>query len=105
MASCSGGELTLSARVQNVGSLGVPAGVSVSFYSGVSPGGTLLGSAKTTAALLPGAFEEVTFKTPDPPSPQPYHAVVDQGGGEQGAQDECDEANNTGAVTASCGKF
>jgi hypothetical protein len=97
--------LSLVATVKNGGSLGVPAGVVVSFYEGTSPGGTFLGTATTTKALLPGASEALTITTPGLTEAASYYVVVDADQGGESKFNECIETNNTGAVLdVVCGK-
>jgi hypothetical protein len=57
-------EITLQARVTNQGSLGVPAGVVVSFFLGATAPGTTLGTSHTANALLPGQSEVVDMVVP-----------------------------------------
>ncbi|MBI4701276.1 MAG: hypothetical protein HY744_08975 [Deltaproteobacteria bacterium] len=98
--------IALEAYVQNKGSLGVPAGVVVSFFEGVAPGGKYLGEAKTAKLLLPGDSEKVGLVVAAPPAPASYYAVVDADQNGQGVVEECVEGNNTGAISAvSCAKL
>ena len=92
---------TLRARVTNEGSIGVPAGVPVSFYSGPPDAlGTLLGTADTPVPLLPGASAVVELA--DAPltgeAPYAFTAVVDDDGSAAGVVTECDEENNAGGI-------
>lgn len=96
-ASCPAG-LELRARVKNLGALGVPAGVDVSFYLGNDPStGKLLGEGKTTKALLPGESQivSITF-SPDSGDTPPWKftVVVDGKVAGSSAVDECLEDNN-----------
>jgi hypothetical protein len=86
--------LTLVATVANAGTQGAPAGVTVDFSSG----GTLLGSAMTTMALLPGATQALTFTVSSPPGSAMYQVTVDG----MGAVAECNATNDTDALTAGC---
>ena len=91
---------TLRARVSNVGTLGVPAGVSVAFYAGTpTMRGALLGTGLTTVPLLPGASTLVSIDVPLTGAP-PYAfvAVVDDDGTGAGTIPECDEDNGTAAI-------
>jgi len=91
--------LELRARVKNAGSLGVPAGVAVSFYLGSDATGELLGNAATTKPLLPGQSEVVSFpfglqgRTP----PFQFFVAVD-GGSATGTVNECVEDNNAASA-------
>ena len=84
--------LTLRARVKNLGSLGVPAGVGIDFYEGTPPAGTPVGGAVTKTALLPGASEvvEVSFPVASKTPPFSFFAIVDSAS----LVDECVEDNN-----------
>ncbi|MEO8877982.1 MAG: hypothetical protein ABI461_20485, partial [Polyangiaceae bacterium] len=97
-APCPGG-LQLRARVKNLGSLGVAAGVKVDFYLGNSATGTLLGEKMTTGALLPGQSEIVALDYPlsGKPGPFAFFVTVD-GGATASAVPECNEANNSGGA-------
>ncbi len=97
--ACASGQLQLRARVTNLGALGVPMGVEVSFYQGTDATGTLLGTAATTAPLLPGQSAVVSIAVPAPEDDTDYYAVVDTGGGGAGAVAECDETNNGDGLT------
>jgi len=60
---------TLRARVRNVGIATLPPGVVVGFYEGDPAGSsTKIGSATTTAAILPGGSESVELKWDPAPS-------------------------------------
>jgi hypothetical protein len=71
-------QLVLRARVKNIGSLGVQAGIQVLFFEGVDAGGTLIGETMTTMPLLPGAFEldELPYDLQSP-DPVPIFVTVD----------------------------
>jgi hypothetical protein len=97
--------LSLQATVKNNGSLGVPAGVVVSFYEGTPPNGDLLGTATTTKALLPGGSEALTLAIPGKLDLVSYFAVVDADASKLGQVEECIEDNNTSVVNGElCGK-
>jgi hypothetical protein len=102
LSPCPDGAV-LVAVVRNMGSLGVAAGIPVSFYWGspASPG-ALIATAATTGALLPGGSErvyvEVDFPT-DPPPPYDFFVAVDDAGDGTSTETECLEDNNTAAVT------
>ncbi|MEM9074876.1 MAG: FG-GAP-like repeat-containing protein [Myxococcota bacterium] len=95
LADCPTG-VTLRARVRNVGSLGVEAGVPVSFYRGpLDAPGDLIGTETTAIPLLPGASTVVSIDAPlegDPP--YEFHAVVDDDGSGAGIITECNEDGN-----------
>ncbi|HEY0252521.1 MAG TPA: VCBS repeat-containing protein, partial [Kofleriaceae bacterium] len=69
---CAQGNLVLDARVTNVGALGVPMGVSVTFYQGTDTSGPVLGTGVTTQPVLPGGSTHVKLVIPQPASPQNY---------------------------------
>jgi len=93
-AACPVG-LELRARVKNAGSLGVPAGVSVSFHFGTDATGDLIGESATSKPLLPGESEVVTqvFTIGSEVPPFAFFVTVD-GAGVTGTVDECLEDNN-----------
>jgi hypothetical protein len=94
-------ELTLRARVKNIGSLGVPAGIKVLFFEGVDANGMLLGEKLTTMPLLPGAFEVIELPYAlENFDPVPIFVRVDGVDAQSGIVSECDEENN-GAANAS----
>ena len=97
-------QLTLRARVKNIGSLGVPAGIQVLFYQGVDATGTVLGDLATTVPLLPGAFEVVELPVDlASPDPIPIFVRVDGADAMSGVIPECDEENNSAAnANAQC---
>ncbi|MGB0680384.1 MAG: FG-GAP-like repeat-containing protein [Polyangiales bacterium] len=90
----------LRANIANEGSLGVPAGVPVTFRLGppTAPG-PLLGTVDTTVALLPGATTtvELTVDLVGPP-PFAFSATVDDDGSGVGAVLECNDDNNQGGI-------
>lgn len=84
--------LTLRARVKNAGTLGVAAGVKVSFHEGADATGPLIADKVTTRALLPGESELVTAPYPVTKSgPFAFFVAVDGAG----AVRECLEDNNS----------
>jgi hypothetical protein len=94
------GVVHLDASVQNHGSLGVPAGVKVSFYLGTSAAGALIADAVTTKALLPGQIEVVgaSYMVPVGAGALSFFVVVDGAAPGTGSVSECLEANNTASV-------
>jgi hypothetical protein len=99
-ATCPDG-ITIRARVKNLGSLGVPAGVKVDFYLGPDATGTHLGTRLTTVPLLPGASERIDLVWPvSGPPPYTFHVVVDGTAGSSSAFDECNEGNNDASTPA-----
>lgn len=105
LGSCFEQELELLATVRNVGSLGVPAGIDVTLYEGTDATGTVVGTQATSAPLLPGAQEVLSWTVPFPPgSPAlSYYVAVDGADEAQGQVLECDESNNSAStVTAEC---
>jgi hypothetical protein len=91
---------TLQARVANVGSLGVEAGVPVAFYEGTTADpAALLGTAATTVSLLPGASALVTLVVPLGAGPTyDFLAMVDDDGAGAGIVEECREDNNDATI-------
>jgi hypothetical protein len=93
--------LEIRARVANVGSLGVPAGVRVEFFLGAPPatGATAFVTAFTTKPLLPGGSEVVTATHADATiDPLAFTVVVDGAAASGTSIHECNEANNSGSV-------
>jgi hypothetical protein len=90
--------------VRNNGSLGVPAGVSVSLWEGTDATGELQGTQMTNDALLPGGFEQFIWLVPAPAEEaKNYFAAVDGAEDGVGFVAECDESNNTAATeTVAC---
>lgn len=97
LAACGQGMVELRARVSNQGALGVPMGVVVDFYQGTDATGTALGSATTTAPLLPGQSETVSITVAAPAAATDYFAVVD--GSAAVTVAECNGDNNTDLTT------
>ena len=97
-------QLTLRARVKNIGSLGVPAGVEVLFFEGVDNTGTLLGTVPTLTGLLPGAFEVIELPYDlQSMDPVPIFVTVDGADAQSGVIPECNEDNNAAAnANAQC---
>lgn len=89
-------EIRLTARVGNGGAAPAPAPVEVAFYNGdPDAGGVLLGIAATSAALEPGAFEDVSLLAPPAfVGPQTLVVRADDAGQGAGRVEECDETNN-----------
>ncbi len=88
--------LILRARVENAGSLGVPAGVKVRFYLGDSTAGTLLSEKETQGALLPGQSEvvEITHPVAEAGAALSFHVVVEGALANGAVIDECNAGNN-----------
>ncbi len=104
---CSG-TYGLVARVRNIGTASVEAGVVVGFYENdPTAGGTLLGQGKTTKVLYPAEAEDVVLPLPNPPSgvtdgSSKLYAVVDDGNPPH-AWHECRTDNNTSnAASGAC---
>ncbi len=100
--------LGLSVAVTNVGAVGVPAGVPVSFHFVRSDGTTLLiGIASTTRSLLPGGSEVVSVIWDPVPSEAQSTEItvrvsVDEDGAGAMVSNECDERNNAAELTLTC---
>lgn len=102
LEACGTNQLLLQARVSNLGALGIAPGVSVEFFEGSDETGTLLGTALTPVALLPGQSTTVSLEIPAPAQPANYFSRVD-GDSASGVVEECNEGNNTDATTgAAC---
>jgi hypothetical protein len=97
--ACAENQLDLRARVTNLGALGVPMGIEISFYQGVAATGTLLGTAVTTAPLLPGQSTVLHLAIPAPTADTDYFAAADTGASGAGVVAECDETNNGDGLT------
>lgn len=96
---CTQGNLVLDARVTNVGTLGVPMGVVVTFYEGTDASGAVLGTGMTTQPVLPGGSTHVKLTIPQPAQPQNYFGVVDS----TMMIAECNELNNADDIAgATC---
>lgn len=102
LTPCPNGVI-LIAVVRNMGSLGVAAGIPVSFYRGTpSSPVELIETAATTVALLPGASERVSVHYDFPADEEPpfdFFVVVDDPGDGSSTETECNEDNNTAIVT------
>lgn len=99
--------LTLHARLQNDGSWGVAEGVEVAFYAGAADSrGALLGVARTTAPLFPGAATTLSLEVPSPSLDTTgrfrFSAVADDDDAGEGQHRECDEANASEAAEVNC---
>jgi hypothetical protein len=94
------GSVHLDALVQNHGSLGVAAGVKVSFFVGKSAAGTLIADAFTKTALLPGQYEAVGVDYPVPvgAGALSFFVAVDGAAAGMSSVSECLEDNNSAGV-------
>jgi hypothetical protein len=106
LGDCLGGQLILIATVRNIGSIGVPAGVDVTLYTGTDATGMVIGSQPTPNPLLPGAQVALNWNVPFPPGSADLAFYVEVDGGDAMAAGEiveCDESNNTASTeTAAC---
>ena len=86
--------------MQNHGSLGVAAGVKVSFYAGTSAASMLIADAATTKALLPGQYEVVgvDYMVPVGAAALSFYVAVDGAMPGMSAVSECLEDNNAASV-------
>ncbi len=102
-ARCTLKEMSLSAKVTNVGARGVAADIAVAFYSVVDDEETEIGSGVTTRPLLPGGTERITLIVEDIDVTRPltFRVKVDVEGG-SGVVRECREDDNVSEATASC---
>jgi VCBS repeat protein len=94
------GVVHLDALVQNHGSLGVAAGVKVSFYAGTSAAGMLIADAITKKALLPGQYEDVSvdYMVPVGAAKLSFYVAVDGVSPGMSSVSECLEDNNAASV-------
>ena len=95
--------IELRVRVANSGSLGVAPGVKVALYRGqLLSAYHLVGLASTTKVLLPGGSQllKVSYQMPKGSfGPFDFWAKADDDGKGKSAVAECDENNNTAAIT------
>jgi len=99
-------KITIQATISNQGSLGVAAGIPVTFYRGTSAGGMVIGTAVTKKALLPGGSDVVQLDFSVPLTDAgPFDFFVSIGGdADAGVLLECKSDNNSGKVSdVSCG--
>ncbi len=91
-----GGELVVTTRVGNGGTIFADAGIGVTFYAGDPElGSDILQTVQTTRALNPGEFEDITVRFPiDETVALPLYIVADDRGNLQGNYAESDERNN-----------
>ena len=99
--------LVLRAQISNVGSMGVAAGIPVSFYLGSAlSSAKLIQTVLTPAPLLPGQAQLIPlqFSVPAGTSgPFDFWVVVDDDGAGKGKETECNENNNALSLkSASC---
>lgn len=94
--------LRLRARIENVGSLGVPAGVPVAFYETLPGGPELIGVATTEDALLPGQTTtvelEVSIADLRGDTEFEFRVSADDDGEGGGVVVECNEGGNADAL-------
>ena len=90
---------SITVRVGNGGAVDVAEGIDVALYDGDPAGAAvLLGTARTSAALVAGAYEDVTFAWEQPVEGEyALFAVVDDDGTGQGQLNEITRENNTAA--------
>ena len=102
--ACGTSEVRLSAVVENAGSRGVPAGVTVEFVRTDTGTDEVVGSASTIGALLPGGSERLTLVVTVPlDTDLSFEARVDGASG--GSIPECNEDDNTASAEARCESF
>jgi hypothetical protein len=99
LAPCPSG-VQLRASVQNLGSLGVAAGIPVTFYAGQSAAGAFIVTKLTQGVLLPGQYEVVTadYVVPVGATQLSFYVVVDADEQGNGTENECLEDNNGAGV-------
>lgn len=91
----------LRARIRNEGTLGVPAGVPVTFGRG-TPDASLgvVGVASTTVPLLPGGSTVVELEAAlEGEAPFSFYAIVDDDGTGAGVVLECEEDDNDAVIS------
>jgi len=98
LQQCHLNQIVLTARISNVGALGVFAGAPVEFYLGTDVNGDYLGIVETTEPLLPGASTVVTLTVEAPEEAADYYAVVNRHGTATTVE-ECDASNNEDYTT------
>jgi len=93
-------QITLKATVQNQGSLGVAAGIPVSFFAGTDANAPFIATVSTTKALLPGELEvvSVVYDIVGSSTNMSFFVVVDADKDGNGTENECLEDNNNGSV-------
>jgi len=99
--------LVLRAQISNVGSMGVAAGIPVSFYLGTTLAtAKLLKTVLTPLPMLPGQAQLISLKYTVPAGtkgPFDFWVVVDDDGTGKGKETECNETNNAAHLKgASC---
>jgi len=99
--ACGGEGVTLSAVVSNRGSRGVAPGVVAEFYRVQPAPEQLVGTAMTTAPLLPGGSERVTV-TAEAPGDVDLRFEVRVRLPSEVTPRECDETNNSAAADVRC---
>ncbi|HEY8375641.1 MAG TPA: FG-GAP-like repeat-containing protein [Nannocystis sp.] len=93
-------ELVLVATIYNEGTLGVSAGIDVTFYEGVNNMGIKLGTKPTAQNLLPGGSTQVTWTVPGPTKDAKKNFFVEIDPGiNNGLVQECNEDNNGALIT------
>jgi hypothetical protein len=98
--SLCGSAIELLATVRNEGSLGAPAGITVTFYQGTDNTGTQIGSVVTTVPLLPGESETVSLLQTAPAAITDYYIEINATGAV--IVPECDTTNNGDGTLGYC---
>ena len=94
LAGCPG-TVTIRARIQNIGSLGVRSGVPVTAYVTNAAGVVVdVRTSTTTELLLPGASATMELSFDASETATAVRVVVDDDGSGAGIERECDESNN-----------
>jgi len=111
IGACPAGT-TVRARLQNGGTRGVPAGVSVAFYENTLDGTSrLLGAVRSSQRLLSGQGVWIELGLDAAPFAEAtrsfeFYAVADDDGAGAGEHSECVEGNNRSpATTVHCPDF
>lgn len=102
-STCLDEMFEIIATVRNVGSIGVPAGIDVSLFSGTDASGDLVSTQQTPAPLLPGGSVDILWQVDAPGGmPLDFFVLVDNPDGDPtaGAVAECVEDNNTSSTTS-----
>ncbi|MEM6989401.1 MAG: hypothetical protein AAF721_02850 [Myxococcota bacterium] len=101
--NCLEEEFEVIATVRNEGSIGIPAGMAVTLFSGTDASGEEISTQMTPEILLPGAQVNLSWLVPAPGgAPLDFFVFVDNddGAGDAGALTECNEDNQTSSATS-----
>lgn len=90
----------ITARIGNGGGSAFRHGIDLALYDGpLNRGGRLIGTAKTSQELAPGAFTDAAFVWSRPnDGSHTFYVVIDDSGNGHGRIPECNEANNVDSL-------